>query len=146
MKDSPDGGHGATIRLGTSARQRGTGDIGSAALEAVLVIPVVMLILFAVIQFVLWAHAVQIVQLAASEGDRSARAFGSSPDAGVVRAQSVLGGPGSDVAASNVEVSVLSGDLVQITVTGQSVSILPGLSLPVSATQIGPIQEFRGLE
>jgi Flp pilus assembly protein TadG len=121
-------------------------DRGSVAIETVLVVPVVMVILFLVVQFALWAHAAQVAQLAASEGDRSARSLGGTPAAGMTRAQSILQGPGSDLATSNVVVAVLPGDLVRITVTGRAVTILPGMSLPVSAVQIGPIQEFRGSE
>ena len=33
--------------------------------------------------------------------------------------------------------------MAEITVSGQSVTILPGLSLPVTATVVGPVQEFR---
>jgi hypothetical protein len=116
------------------------------AVEAVLVIPVVMVILFLVVQFALWAHAAQVAQLAASEGDRSAQSLGGSPVAGMSRAKSILQGPGSDLASSNVVVVVIPGDLVRTTVTGRAVTILPGMSLPVSAVQIGPIQEFRGSE
>ena len=85
-------------------------DHGSVAIEAVLVVPVIMVILFLVVQFALWAHAAQVAQLAASEGDRSAQSVGGSPAAGVSRAQSVLQGPGSDLASSGVVVAVLPGD------------------------------------
>ncbi len=121
-------------------------DRGSVAIEAVLVVPVLMVILFLIVQFALWAHAAQVAQLAASEGDRSARSLGGGPAAGVSRAQSILQGPGSGLASSTAVAAVMPGDLVRITVTGRVVAILPGLSLPVSAVQVGPIQEFRGSE
>lgn len=111
--------------------------------EAVLVVPVIMLILFTVIQFALWAHASQVAQLAASEGDRAARSFDGGEAAGVSRAQAVLRGPGSDVESSSAVFALLPGDQARITVSGRALSILPGLSLPVSATLVGPIQEFR---
>jgi len=120
-------------------------DQGS-VVEAVLVIPVMMVILLLVIQCALWAHAAQVAQLAASEGDRAARSPGGGVAAGVGRAQSVLSGPGSDVASASAVVSMLPGGQAQITVTGHALSILPGLSWPVSATQVGPIQEFRPSE
>jgi hypothetical protein len=120
-----------------------TDDRGSMVVEAVLVIPVIMLILVTVIQFALWAHAAQVAQLAASEGDRAARSFGGGAVAGVSRSQAVLQGPGSDLSSSETVVVVMPGDLARTTVTGRAVSLLPGLSLPVSAVQIGPIQEFR---
>jgi hypothetical protein len=120
------------------------GDSGSSLVEAVLVVPVLMLILFAVIQFVLWAHAAQVAQLAASEGDRTARSFGGGgAAAGIARARSVLQGPGSDLATSSAAIDMLAGDRMRIVVTGRAISIFPGVSLPVSATLVGPVQEFR---
>ena len=115
-------------------------------LEAVLVIPVIMVILLIVIQMALWAHAAQVAQLAASVGDRTARTMGGGVQAGVKQARAVLGGPGSDVSSSSAVIDVLPGDLARITVTGYAVSIVPGISLPVSAVQVGPIQEFRATE
>jgi hypothetical protein len=105
-----------------------------------------MLLLLLVVQFTLWAHAAQTVQLAASDGDRTATSFGGSSSLGAAQARSILGGNGSDVFSSSVSVTVLPGDLVLITVTGHADTIFPGLSLPVSATQVGPIQEFRTSE
>jgi Flp pilus assembly protein TadG len=120
-------------------------DDGS-VVEAVLIVPVLMVILLAVIQMALWAHAAQVAQLAASEGDRTARTLGGSASAGVSEAQVILQGRGSDLASSGATITVLPGDLARITVTGRAISILPGLSLPVSAVQVGPIQEFRSSE
>jgi hypothetical protein len=105
-----------------------------------------MLISMTLVQFALWAHAAQVAQLAASVGDQAARAFGGGAEAGEVRANSILRGPGSDVSSSSSVVAVLPGDVARITVTGTAVTILPGLSLPVGSVQVGPIQEFRGTE
>jgi Flp pilus assembly protein TadG len=133
------------VRQSLRYRRHG-GDRASVTVEAVLVVPVLMLLLLVVVQFVLWAHAAQVVQLAASEGDRAAQSLNGSPSQGVERARSVLSGNGSDVSSPSVSVSVLAGDVAKITVTGRAESILPGLSLPVSATQVGPVQEFRASE
>jgi hypothetical protein len=125
--------------------RRARDDAGS-VVEAVIVVPVLMVILLVVIQLVLWAHAAQVVQLAASEGDGAARALGGGAAAGAARARSVTAGSDSGLAASSVGVSVdvLPGDLARVSVTGRATSILPGLSLPVSSVEVGPIQEFRG--
>jgi Flp pilus assembly protein TadG len=114
--------------------------------EAVIVIPVVMVLLLVAVQFALWMHASQVAQLAASEGDRAARSVSGGPSAGVATAQSVLTGPGSDVSSSNVTTSVLAGDAEWLQVSGRATSVFPGLSFPVSASAVGPIQEFRGSE
>lgn len=121
-------------------------DQGSSIIEAVIVVPILMFVLLVIVQFCLWMHATQVAQLAASEGDRVARSYGGGPAAGTATAQSVLHGRGSDVSGSSVTVAVLPGDSEVLRVTGQATSILPGLSFTVSASAIGPIQQFRGSE
>jgi TadE-like protein len=127
-------------------RYRILDDRGSSIVEAVVVVPVLMLILLVLIQLSLWAHAAQITQLAASEGDQAARAFGGGAPIGEARAYSILDGSGSDLSSSSVTVAVMPGDMARIAVTGTATSVLPGISLPVGSVQIGPIQEFRGSE
>jgi Flp pilus assembly protein TadG len=114
--------------------------------EAVIVVPILMFVLLVIVQFCLWMHATQVAQLAASEGDRVARSYGGGPAAGAASAQAVLHGPGSDVTGSSVTAAVLSGDSEVLMVTGRATSVVPGLSFTVSASAIGPIQQFRGSE
>jgi hypothetical protein len=111
--------------------------------EAVLVIPVLMVIVLLVVQFALWAHAAQVVQLAASEGDRAARTAGGGAGAGRAGAEAVLASSGSVVTSGSATVSMGADAQVTVTVTGQAEAVLPWLRLPVSATQVGPVQEFR---
>jgi Flp pilus assembly protein TadG len=135
-----------SCRPGPWAPRATRDDRASAAIEAVLVIPVLMLVLVVVVQCAMWAHAGQVVGLAASEGDRTARSVDGGPAAGAGVARSILQASGRDLASSNVVAEVVSGDLVRVTVTGRAVSIIPGLSLPVSSVVVGPLQEFRSSE
>jgi hypothetical protein len=112
----------------------------------VIIVPVIMLVLVALVQMALWARAAQIANVAASEGARAALSVGGGAAAGLGRAQSVLTTSGSGIEAAHVTTSVLACDQVSVTVTGRALSLFPGLSLPVSATQMGPIQEFRASE
>jgi Flp pilus assembly protein TadG len=121
-------------------------DRGSATVEAVLVIPVLMLLLLVAVQFALWSHASQVVHTAASEGDAMARSYGGGSQQGAARAQEVLRASQSNVIGPTVRVNVLSGDEVKVTVTARAISILPGIQLPVSATETGTIQKFRANE
>ncbi len=121
-------------------------DRGSSVIEAVIVVPVVMVLLLTGVQFALWMHASQVVQLAASEGDRSARSIGGGPTVGVARARQVVAGPGSDVTSPSVTTAVLPGDAELLQVSGTALSVLPGLSFGVSASAVGPIQQFRSSE
>jgi hypothetical protein len=115
-------------------------------IEAVLIIPVLMLVLLVIVQFALWAHAAQVTQLAASEGDRTARSFGGGIPAGITQARSVLRGSGSALGSSQVTATLLPGDQAEMSVSGHALSILPGVTLPVSSVQVGPVQEFRPSE
>ena len=126
--------------------RRSRSDLGSSIVEAVIVVPVLMLLLLVAVQFTLWMHDNQVVQLAASEGDRAARSIGGGPSAGILSARQVTDGPGSDVTSPSVQVSVLPGDAELLRVSGSAMSIIPGLRFPVSASAIGQIQEFRGSE
>jgi hypothetical protein len=132
--------------VGGRRRLRRGSDEGSSIVEAVIVVPVLMILILVAVQFVLWMHANQVVQLAASEGDRTARVLGGGPIAGIASAHGVLTGPGSDVATSSVTVSVLPGDAELVRVSGRADSILPWMSLPVTASAIGQIQQFRASE
>lgn len=108
-----------------------------------MVIPALMFVLLVVIQFALWAHAAQVVQLAASEGDQAARMMGGGASAGQAQADSVLFTADSAVTSASVSVSILPTDQARVTVTGRAVTVLPWMVLSVSATQTGPVQEFR---
>jgi Flp pilus assembly protein TadG len=119
---------------------------GSATVEAVLVIPVVMVLLLVAVQFALWSHASQVVHTAASEGDASARSYGGGVQQGETRAHEVLQASRANVVGPAIHVSRLPGDQVEVTVTASAVSIIPGIHLSVSATQAGTIQEFRANE
>ena len=113
------------------------------AVEAIVVVPAVMLVLLVVIQFALWAHAAQVVQLAASEGDQAARMMGGGAAAGRAQVDSVLSASASGVTSVSASVSILPTDQARVTVTGRAVAVLPWMVLSVSATQNGPVQEFR---
>jgi hypothetical protein len=117
-------------------------DEGS-VIEAVLVVPVLMVVLIVVVQCAVWAHAAQVTGLAASEGDRTARSVDGGTAAGVAQARSILRTYGATLSGVAVTGGLLSGDQVRIVVTARAPSLLPGLSLPVSSAVVGPIQEFR---
>ncbi len=48
--------------------------------------------------------------------------------------------------AASIHAQIVSGDAVEITVSGQTESIIPWLRFPVSATRVGLSQGFRASE
>jgi hypothetical protein len=119
-------------------------DSGSVAVETVVLVPVAMVVVMLVVQMCLWAHAGTLVQGAANVGEQAATTLGGSPATGVVEARLALKATGSEVVmAPSIQAQELPGGQVEVTVSGESESIIPWLHLPVSATRIGLSQEFR---
>lgn len=123
---------------------RRCGEPGSAAIEAVVIVPIAMIVVLFAVQMALWAHAAALVQNAASAGEEAACALGGSPTAGVSQARAVLSESASQLVVDpSVVVAQLPGASVKMTVSGSAEAILPWVHLPVYATRIGTVQQFR---
>lgn len=120
---------------------------GFMALEVAILVPVAMLLVLVVVQMALWAHAATIVEAAASQGDYAACLYGEPIAEGQMQADDVLNSEGKAlVLEPTVQVSATSDDLIEVHVSGVAESVLPWLRLPVSSTQIGSKQQFRGAQ
>jgi hypothetical protein len=84
----------------TMSRSLITSERGSAPIQFVVALPILVLISLAVIQMVLVLHIRAILTSAAAEGARAAALSGSSPARGVQRIRSALSG---DIALSAVD-------------------------------------------
>jgi Flp pilus assembly protein TadG len=117
-------------------------DLGSTVVEVVVLVPLLMLLVLAAVQFVLWGHAEQVVQLAAAEANGAATVYGGTSGAGTRAAESVLSGAGSSVGGARVVVRQDTTGTTSVRVTGTAPAVLPGLDLAVSASVVGPRQRF----
>ena len=118
-------------------------DRGSAAVELVLLTPLLMVCVLVVVQFALWQHARHVLLAAAQEGARAARAQGATAGDGRTRVYDYIEQLGPDLVTAPV-VEVNRGvDAVTVRVRGQAVNIVPGLPLMVTATSAGPVERFR---
>ena len=117
------------------------------AVEAVLVVPVAMLVVLFAVQACLWAHAAALVQTAAAEGDQAACDSGGSVQTGVDRARQFLAATASSsVVDPSVSGSEPEDGQVEVDVSGTAESVLPWLHLTVSAVRRGAVQQFRSSE
>src|SRR3989440_600300 len=80
------------------------GQAGSATLQTVLVMPLLLLLITLIVQFALWYHAAHIATAAAQDGARAARIEGGTAADGQARAQQVL-----------EQLGVLTGSSVTVT-------------------------------
>jgi Flp pilus assembly protein TadG len=116
---------------------------GSAAIELVLLTPLLMVCVLVVVQFALWQHARHVLLAAAQEGARAARAQGASAEDGRLRAYDYIGQLGPDLVSAPVVEVDRGVDTVTVRIRGQAVNIVPGLPLMVTATSAGPVERFR---
>jgi len=116
---------------------------GEAVTEMVILVPALLLLIMLVVQFGLWYHAQHVVQAAAQEGARAARAEGATPEEGAERASAFLSSVGGE-AVQNAEVDAArTGDVVTVRVSARAPAVVPGLRLDVAAAATSPAEEFR---
>lgn len=117
---------------------------GSVTLELVVIFPVVLIIIFSVVQGALYYHARNVALSAAQEGARTARAEQGTATAGAQQARSFVSDAGGNNILTHLKVTPSrSATEASITVTGRSLSVLPGLpGLPVSQTATQPVERL----
>ena len=121
---------------------RGRDDRGEAVTETVIIVPALLLLIMVVIQFGLWYHAQHVVQAAAQEGARAARAEGATADDGLDRAMAFVAQVGGESVDGAEVTSERSPDAVTVRVTGKAPAVVPGLRLGVRAAAVSPVEEF----
>ena len=114
---------------------------GSVTLEAVLVLPVLLLSIMAIVQVVLFAHASRLADAAAREGTRALRLSGQVDD-GRAGADGFLHQHGAQMVLEPVVRARSVGGLASVDVSGRAVAVLPGLSFPVHGHSAGPVEAF----
>jgi len=125
-----------------SPRGPDRGDRGSVTLEMVILFPAVLLMSFGLIQGALWYHARTVAMAAAEEALDAARAQHGTEAAGQAVARSFLGRAGDNLRDARVVVHRVAAT-VTVTVTGTSVSVLPGVpGAAVSQTVSGPVERY----
>ena len=77
------------------ARPRGRGQVGSATLELVVIFPVVLLLIFGIVQAAVYYHGRTLAMLAAQDGLRTAQALDGTAAAGKAQTTSALNGNGA---------------------------------------------------
>ncbi len=123
--------------------RRPRGDRGEATTEMVLVVPVLMLLVFLVVQFGLWYHANNVAEAAAQEGARSARLTGGTDDAGQTRAAEFMHANAPSLVEVTSVTATRTDDTVRVEITGTLAAIVPGINLPVHAEAESPIEQFH---
>jgi Flp pilus assembly protein TadG len=119
-------------------------DTGAVTLELAIVFPALLLIITALVQYGLWFHARTLAHAAAAEGAAAARAYNAALPDGHAQAEDFLARTASDTLLGHqVTVTAVGTGHVRVTVTGHSLSVLPGITGPaVTESAEGPIERF----
>lgn len=100
-------------------------------LELVVVFPVVLLLMFGIVQAGLHYHARNVAQAAAHEGVTAATLFGGTSSGARSAAQHIIDTAGDGMFVdAGVQVS-RTATTFTVTVTGRSLNLVPGLPTPV---------------
>ena len=118
-------------------------DRGSATLEVSILAPLLLLVVFTIIQVGLWSYARSLALGAAQEGVAAGRAYQSSAEAGRARAQAFLDATAGDSLVGSVVTTSATAGSLRVEVTGRALSVLPGVpGLPVRQRAEGPLERF----
>ncbi len=105
--------------------------------------PAMFLLIFTCIQVAMYSYGRSIALNAAHQAVNAQRVFGAAPGVGLAHARAFIRAQGDSLRDPHVKV-VVRGNEVFATVTGRTVSLIPGFSgYHVSQVASGPIEEFR---
>ena len=110
--------------------------------------PVVLLMFFGAVQAALFFHARSVAMAAAQEGVAAARVEGGTAGDGAARAREFVADVGGDSVLGGLAVSPSrTAQTAAVTVSGRTVSVLPGVSgMVVSQTAAGPVERFTTVQ
>jgi Flp pilus assembly protein TadG len=121
---------------------RGSGERGSASVELVVIFPALLTLIFITVQAGLHYYARTVALAAAQEGTRAAAAHNSTAVTGQAAASAFLDRAGSDLLSAPQVGASRSADSVTVTVTGTSISLVPGYpGFPISQVASAPVEK-----
>ena len=128
-------------RTGGEAAKRLSGDRGATSVELAITFPVVLLLVMTLIQAALWFYARSIALGAAQEGAREGRVQPASTTRAESAAEGFLDQTAQDLLTGRDVMVSGSPSNIEVTVTGTSLSLFPGLSgWSVTQSAVGPVE------
>jgi hypothetical protein len=120
----------------------GRPDRGGAAVELAILWPVVLLLIFAGVQAATYFTARTVALSAAQVGVAAERRYDAAPGSGRSRAEQFLAGAGDWLVHPEVDPPVRTGQQVSLTVRGEALAVVPGVSWEIEQTARGTVERF----
>ena len=127
----------------SSSRPRGGLERGSASVELVILLPALFAILFLGVQSALYYHARAVAIAAAQTGAHAAAAEnGHTSDGTRAADEFITQAGGNNVLPNAAETSTRSPVVATVTVTGTSLSVIPGWTPHITQTARVPVERI----
>jgi Flp pilus assembly protein TadG len=117
-------------------------DRGASPVELAIVAPLIIMLLFLAIQISAVFLARSAALSAAQEAVSAQRAYQARPGAGIAKGNEFLTHTGELLTDASVAAAPAEANEVAFTVTGQALSVIPGMDFTVSQTAHGEIERF----
>ena len=127
----------------SSRRWRRRNQRGSVSIELVILLPALFAVMFLGMQAALYYHARTVAIAAAQEGARAAGAENGRESEGILAASDFVTSAGGDDVLSQASASVdRSTTTATVTVTGFSLSVIPGWKVRISQSASVPLERL----
>jgi Flp pilus assembly protein TadG len=124
-------------------REYSANDRGQATLELLLVLPLLLFLLVALVQFALWYQAEQTTIAAAQEGAAQVSTHDGDAAAGQQRAQLLMAGVSSMSSPPQVSVAPAGAGQISVSVSAEMQSMIPGVSgFSLHATALTHVEQL----
>lgn len=131
----------ATGRRPLAHPGRNDGELGASAVEAALVLPVVLALLFAIVQGAVTLHAGTVASAVAQSTLEAARAYDAVIDDALAAGYATASATGT--ALDDVRIEITRTDTtVTVTVRGTAPSLVPGMPVHVERGATGPRERW----
>jgi Flp pilus assembly protein TadG len=118
-------------------------DRGSVTLETAILFPAILLLVMVAVQTGLWYYGRSVALAAAQEGVSAGRAEGATVSQATDAAQSFAADQGRGMLGETTVSTVgSSATRIQVNVSGQIVSLIPGVPIAVSQEASGPVERW----
>ena len=128
--------------LGRWRRLRNQRDRGDASVEAVIIVPVIVVLTLLVVQFVLVWHGTHVAQAAAQTAARTAAAYRADPGTGQAAGDAYLAEVAPNLLPGRTVTVTADAATVTSTVHAQVLTILPFASFDIQESSTAPRERF----
>ena len=133
---------GPTFLSGRWRRLRDARDRGDATVEAVIIVPVIVVLTLLVVQFVLVWHGRHLAQAAAQTAARSAATYQAQPAAGQAAGDQYLAEVAPNLLPGRTVIVTRDAENATAIVTADVLTVIPFASFDVRETATSPRERF----